>query len=200
MTMSKPLPLDKLSRMGLNPSYAICAAVLSMSAAFAFADAAISSAPVSPDISAIEAGVICPPETVGSSPAPDTIAGTTHLIDEEPPFVSNARVVPAVLGIGFGVKAQTPIEGGINQITMVVTHPAMGNEGVESQSFLTRINDVEPSLTFYQFDYSYELLPGSWTMTAMRADEVLYQVDFEIVPPDLVPELAGVCGYENLLS
>ena len=190
MTMSKPLPLDKLSRMGLNPSYAICAAVLSMSAAFAFADAAISSAPVSPDISAIEAGVICPPETVGSSPAPDTIAGTTHLIDEEPPFVSNARVVPAVLGIGFGVKAQTPIEGGINQITMVVAHPAMGNEGVESQSFLT----------FYQFDYSYELLPGSWTMTAMRADEVLYQVDFEIVPPDLVPELAGVCGYENLLS
>ncbi len=178
----------------------IYAAALSVSAAFAMADVAISPVPVSPDISVMQAGIICPPQTVGSTPAPDTIAGTTHLIDEEPPFVSNARVVPAVLGIGFGVKAQTPIAGGINQVTMVVTHPAMGNEAVESQSFLTRVNDVAPSLTFYQFDYSYELLPGAWTMTAMRDEEVLYQVDFEVVPPHLVPELAGVCGYLDLLS
>lgn len=200
MTMSKPLLLDKVCKTRSNLSYIVCAATLCVSAAFAFADATISSVPVSPDISVIEAGIICPPETVGSSPAPDTIAGTTHIIDEEPPFVSTTRVVPAVLDIGFGVKAQTPIEGGINQITMVVTHPAMGDTGAESQSFLTRISDVEPSLTFYQFDYSYELLPGPWTMTAMRDDEVLYQVDFEVVPPDVVPELAGACGYEDLLS
>ncbi|MDX8354071.1 DUF3859 domain-containing protein [Cognatiyoonia sp. IB215182] len=175
-------------------------AALSVSAALAFADATMSSVPVSPDISIIEAGVICPPETVGSSPAPDTIAGTTHLIEEEPEFVSNTRVVPAVLGLGFGVKAQTPIVGGINQVTMLVTHPAMGGQAVESQSFLTRISDLSPSLTFYQFDYSYELLPGTWTMTAMRVDQVLYQVEFEVVPPEMVPELAGVCGYLDLLS
>ncbi|MEO0917704.1 MAG: DUF3859 domain-containing protein [Pseudomonadota bacterium] len=176
------------------------AAALSVSAALAFADATMLSVPVSPDISVIEAGVICPPETVGSSPAPDTIAGTTHLIEEEPEFVSNTRVVPAVLGLGFGVKAQTPILGGINQVTMLVSHPAMGQEAVESQSFLTRISDLSPSLTFYQFDYSYELLPGTWTMTAMRVDQVLYQVEFEVVPPEMVPELAGVCGYLDLLS
>ncbi|MEL6683242.1 MAG: DUF3859 domain-containing protein [Pseudomonadota bacterium] len=171
-----------------------------MSAAFALADAAVSVVPLSPDISVIEAGIICPPETVGSSPAPDTIAGTTHLIDEEPPFVTTTRVVPAVINLGFGVKAQTRIAGGINQVTMVVTHPEMGAEAVEGQSFLTRISDIEPSLTFYQFDYDYELLPGAWTMTALRDDEILYQVNFEVVPPEALPELAGLCGYQELLS
>jgi hypothetical protein len=165
-----------------------------------WADFSAAKGPVSPDIIALEAGIICPPETVGSAPAPGTVAGTTHIIDVEPPFVSNARRVPAVLGIGFGVKSQTSIEGGLDGVTMVVTHPPMGGSGAEAQSFVTRVSELNPSLTFYQFDYSYELLPGTWKMTAMRDDAVLFQVAFDVVPPSAVPELAQICGYLDLLS
>lgn len=148
----------------------------------------------------LEAGIVCPPVSVNSAPAPGTIAGSTHIIEVEPPFVSNARRVPAVLGIGFGVKSQTGIAGGLADVTMVVSHPPMGTDDIEVQSFTTHISDLDPSITFYQFDYAYELLPGPWQMTAMRGKDVLYQVRFEVVSPEAVPELARACGYLDLLS
>ncbi len=200
MKTLKPLPSAKPRKMGLNPSYALCAVAICLSGAAAFADVPISSVPISDDIISLEAGIVCPPETIGSTPAPGTIAGTTHVIEIEPPFVSNARQVPAVLGIGFGIKSQTDVVGGLNDITMTVTHPAMGDNDVKLQSFTSRINENAPSLTFYQFDYAYELVEGPWTMTATHEDDVLFQVDFDIVPPDAVPELARVCGYLDLLS
>lgn len=144
--------------------------------------------------------MICAPEAVGSSPAPGTLAGTTHIIDEDPPFVSNARRVPAVLGIGFGVKSISSTPEGLEDVTMVITHPGMGADKIKTQSYGTRISGLAPSLTFYQFDYDYELLPGIWQMVAMKDDAVLYSASFEVLPPQQVPELASVCGFESLLS
>lgn len=148
----------------------------------------------------LEAGVICAPASTETRPAPDTLAGTTHVIDEDPPFVSNARRVPAVLGIGFGVKSVGSAANGLDDVTMVVTHPAMGAQKIETQTYGTFISSLSSSLTFYQFDYNYELLPGIWNMTAMQGETVLYSVNFEVLPPEQVPELASVCGFESLLS
>ncbi|MEY1557531.1 DUF3859 domain-containing protein [Yoonia sp. R2331] len=155
---------------------------------------------VSPVLASVQSGVVCPPPTVGSAPAPDTVAGTTHLIEEEPPFVSLSNRVPAVLGIGFGVKALSEAAMGIDTVTMTVTHPPMGDGGAVRQSFETRISGIDPSLTFYQFDYDYELVQGIWQMEARKGGTILYRTTFEVVPPQMVPELAAICGFENLLS
>jgi len=37
-------------------------------------------------------------------------------------------------------------------------------------------------------------------MQALSGDTVIYATEFDILPPDEVPELAGICGFENLLS
>ena len=177
----------------------ICLALM-ISPAHLRAEFAAATGSVSPDIISLEAGIVCPPVSIGSTPAPGTVAGTTHIIEKEPPFVSNARRVPAVLGIGFGVKSQTDVVGGLDGVTWVVSHPSMGGDNVETQNFVTRISDLKPSFKFYQFDYAYELLPGPWQMTAMRGENILYQVNFDVVPPEAVPELARVCGYLDLLS
>ena len=153
-----------------------------------------------PQIASLEAGIICPPEPVGSAPAPGTLAGVTHIIAQEPTFVSKGRLVPAVLGVGFGVKAQAETTGGIEPVNMVLTHPAMGRDQVTSQNFTTRISGSDPSFTFYQFDYGYELVTGTWQFTAMSGDTVLYTVSFDVVDPRQVPGLADVCGYRDLLS
>jgi hypothetical protein len=147
-----------------------------------------------------EAGVICPPETVGTAPAPGTVAGVTNQIAEDPPFVSTGRRVPAVLGVGFGVKAMATDGNGIDNVTMRVTHPPMGPDKVTVQTFQTRISGLDPSLTFYQFDYSYEVLQGKWTMEAIKDDKTLYRTSFDVVPAQKLPELAMVCGFENMLS
>lgn len=154
---------------------------------------------VSDYVSDFVSGVICPPETTGERAAPGTVAGVTHVIEEQPPFVSDGNRVPAVIGIGFGVKATVVFAEGL-PVTMVVTHPPMGPEGVTRQHFDSSISGFDRSLTFYQFDYPYELLVGRWTMSAMSGETVIYQTSFDVVPPRQMPELAGVCGYENLLS
>ncbi len=154
----------------------------------------------SDQIAQIDAGVICAPETTGTAEAPGTVAGTTHLIAEEPPFAAITRVVPAVLGVGFGVKSRSETPMGLSPVMMTVTHPPMGNDSVTTQTFETTIRGADASLTFYQFDFDYELLPGIWQMTATYNETVLYRTTFEVVSPDLVPELARICGFEDLLS
>ena len=155
---------------------------------------------VSDRIASFETGVICAPEAIGTRPAPDTVAGTTHVIEVEPPFVSTDNRVPAVLGIGFGIKAMAVGYDGIDDVTMRITHPPMGDGGVTSQTYGSRISGLDPSLTFYQFDFDYELLEGTWQMEAYARGTLLYRTTFEVVAPRKLPELASVCGYENLLS
>lgn len=165
---------------------------------------ALAQAPL-PDVTSakmasVEAGVICAPETTGELEAPGTVAGTTHLIAEEPPFIAVTRRVPAVLGVGFGIKSRTVDLAGLDGVTMTVTHPPMGDGAVTRQTFQTVIRGTDPSLTFYQFDFGYELLPGIWQMQASVGEEVLYRATFEVLPAAMVPELATACGFEDLLS
>ena len=151
-------------------------------------------------IASVEAGIICPPSDMGSAPAPDTLAGTTHILTEEPPFAAAGTRVPAVLGLGFGIKSQSTDPTGIVGVTMVVTHPPMGASGATTQRFQTSISGQAPSLTFYQFDHKYELVLGTWTMTAFAGEEALFSVSFDVVDPRQLPELASVCNYLDLLS
>lgn len=154
----------------------------------------------SSEISFLETGVICAPETVGTAPAPDTVAGVTNVIEEDPPFVSTANRVPAVLGLGFGAKATSQTTTGIEDVIVIVRHPAMGPEGATVQSYATRITGQGTSNALYQFDFEYELLPGRWSIEARKAGQLLYRSQFEVVPPQDIPELAGACGFEELLS
>ena len=152
-----------------------------------------------PMMASFKAGIFCAPKVVSTTPAPDTVAGVTNVIEEVPPFVSAGRNVPAVLGMGFGILSGSKQQM-LLDVLVVVTHPPMGDAGVTRQSYYTDITNMGESMTLYQFDYDYELVQGPWTITATQGDEVLFRAGFTVVPPQQVPELAGVCGYENLLS
>ncbi|PVA06382.1 DUF3859 domain-containing protein [Thalassorhabdomicrobium marinisediminis] len=157
----------------------------------------------SPRLGFFKAGVLCAQDSLETRAAPDTVAGTTHVIDEAPPFVSPGPRVPAVIGIGFGVRAGLKGDFGQDGVTMTVTHPPFtgAGKGATRQSFVTSLSTSHsPSITFYQFDYPYELALGEWTMTAEAAGEILYQVSFTVVPPAALPELANACGYQDPLS
>ena len=151
-------------------------------------------------IASLETGVICAPDIIGTSPASDTVAGVTNLIEGEPPFVSTVNRVPAVLGVGFGAKAMAADILGLSDVIITVRHPAMGAQKVTVQSYGSYISGLDRSLTFYQFDYDYELLPGLWTIEARQDGNLLYRSKFEVVPPEFIPELAGACGFLELLS
>lgn len=149
-------------------------------------------------IAELYAGVICAAKVVGTTPAPDTVAGVSNIIEEDPPFVSVGRVVPAVIGVGFAIKARTTSD--MNDLLVVVTHPPMGPDGMTRESFPTSLSSFELSMNAWQFEYDYELVVGTWSFSVFDGNKLIYRVPFEVVPPDMLPELAGVCGYEELLS
>lgn len=156
---------------------------------------------VSPLIGFFDAGVLCGQDGGERRTAPDTLAGSTFVIEDVPPFVSKARLVPAVLGIGFGVRAGLASELGQDGVLMRITHPPLDGSGATQQSFTTHIGSKDtPGITLYQFDYPYEIALGDWTMTASYGGAILYETTFTVVPPSALPELANVCGYLDLLS
>jgi hypothetical protein len=144
-------------------------------------------------LGSFEAGVFCAPPTAGTNPAPDTVAGTTHIVDVTPEFLSNSRQVPAVIGLGFGVLAKAKRDD-LRDVTMIVTHPPMGPDGVTRQSFMTSITADIASMTYYQFDRESELLPGVWTLEAVHEGETVYRARFTVVPPEALPAVAAACG------
>ena len=175
-------------------------AVLPLALVLATAAVAQTADYVGPSIGSMETGIFCGPEVVGHEPAPDTVAGVTNIIEGDPPFISRSRQVPAVLGMGFGIKAQAKALDQFD-VLMTVTHPPMGDRALTRQSYYTSVAASDRSLTSYQFDYDYELVEGDWTFEATNAaGEVLYRVTFTVVPPEAVPQLAAACGYEDLLS
>jgi len=150
-------------------------------------------------IAELQAGVICAPEVISTVPAPDTVAGVSNIIDADPEFVTAGRVVPAVIGIGFAIKARSA-KRDYPFVTMVITHPPMGDAGATRQSYDSSIGRDALSLTAWQFEYDYELVPGPWTISAYDGEALLFTVAFDVVPPAMLPELASRCGYEDLLS
>lgn len=159
---------------------------------------------VSPLLSAFQAGIVCAQDTGETAPAPGTIAGFTNIITTEPDFVSPTRRVPAVLGIGFGVKSRARRPPGYDTVLVTVTHPPMGANGVTVETYITAIRgeDGTPglSITLFQFDTDYELVTGPWTISASEAGKQLFHAKFTVLPPREVPELAQVCHYQGLLS
>ncbi len=152
------------------------------------------------DVLALTAGVICAPEATGFRDAPDTILGRTHILDRMPAFAAETLTVPAVLGVGFGVRVQAAEGMGTDPLIVTLTHPPMGEAGVQRQSFDSTISGQDPSMAFYQFDYPYELVTGQWTLEGHRGGDLVYRVVFDVVPPQAVPELAGLCNFRELLS
>lgn len=154
---------------------------------------------LTPAIAELQAGVICAPEVISTVPAPDTVAGISNIIAGDPPFVTNGRVVPAVIGIGFAIKARSAGQD-YPFVTMVVTHPPMGDQGTTRQSYDSSLSAAEMSLTAWQFEFDYELVTGPWTVSAFDGDTLLFSIGFDVVPPAMLPELAATCGYQDLLS
>lgn len=156
---------------------------------------------LAPEIAFFDAGILCAPNAIGEREAPDTVAGTTHVVEDAPPFVSDGRIVPAVIGVGFGVRAAVAGDGGLNGVTISFTHPAMPGSGATNQSFESYVGPAsDPGLAFYQFDYDYELVTGDWTMEASYDGYTLFRTTFTVVPPGALPELADACGYVDLLG
>jgi hypothetical protein len=144
-----------------------------------------------PLIAEIKVGVFCALQTMDQAPAPGTLSGWIHVPEGEVDFHwPDRQVVPATLGLAFGVKARLTSGAAAAYGEIRVYRP--GNPAPEF--WASSLTDLGDSLAFFRFDHDHELIPGIWTFEAWDGEMLLYSVDFEVVPPEAVPEIVQACG------
>jgi hypothetical protein len=99
-------------------------------------------------------------------------------------------VVPAALGLAFGVKAQLVPGAFAASAEMRVYRPDSDVPEVWDSS----LGDLSPAIAFFRFDYERELVPGLWRFEAWDGATQLYAVEFEVVPAAALPDIVQACG------
>ena len=139
----------------------------------------------------LEYGYFCAAETVRQVEAEDTISGVVNMVAHAPPFLAKSTIVPARIGIGFGVHMDVLPEHAGTAIVETI-HPPMGPNGVTRETWVTTYTVDQTAYNGFTFEYDYEVLPGDWTISASSNGRVLYSVDFQVVDPGLMPSVP--CG------
>lgn len=153
-------------------------------------------APAEPEAAAgievLDVGVFCALQAMDRMPAPGTASGWLHVPTSEVTFHwPDRQVVPAALGLAFGVKAK----GAPGFVTSPETETRVLRPGAtKPEVWANGISDGGYALSFFRFDTEDELIPGIWSFETWDGETRLYRVEFEVVPAEAVPEIALACG------
>ena len=144
-----------------------------------------------PEIGTLEVGIFCALQAMDRMPAPGTASGWIHVPTTEIRFHwPDRQVVPAAIGLAFGVKALAAPGWSGAAVEARVTRPGRSR----AETWETFISDSRESIAFFRFDSESELDPGLWTFEAWQGDARLYRVEFEVVPAAALPEIVEACG------
>lgn len=144
-------------------------------------------------------GVFCAVQTEGTKDAPGTEAGAISLYTDVPDFEWATSVVPAMLGITFGVKVEILNGSDMDNILMSVTHPPFAGSGRVEDAYFTDFEIVNENINAFSFDEPYEMQPGDWVFVATQEGKQIYRMEFKVVDPSVIPTIAGAC-HGNMLS
>jgi len=154
-----------------------------------------------PGVEALTRGLICAPPEGGRRDAPDTASGWIHVPDNPIDIRVEGVVAPALLGTGFGLRYLLEGAGAMPvPVRYTVEHPPLPPEGLTRQSWESLAMPGVPEQVFFQFDIEDELQPGRWSFTAHSGETELFHAGFDVVPPDTVPHLTGLCRGDDMLA
>jgi hypothetical protein len=143
-----------------------------------------------PLVATLKVGVFCALQAMDQRPAPGTLSGWIHVPDGLIDFHwPDRQVVPAVLGLAFGVKSQM-VPGVFASGEMRVYRPGRATPETWDSTF----SDTGEQFGFFRFDREDELIPGIWRFEAWEGATRLYSVEFEVVPAAALPDIAQACG------
>ncbi len=144
-------------------------------------------------------GIFCEIESVARMDAPGTAAGHIDLYERTPEFQWIGTVVPAVPGLSFGVRVETPDALSFADTVITLTHPPLIGTDITEQTYVTVLGGAGASVNAYTFDLPEELVTGTWTFVARQDGEELYRAEFTVVPASQAPRISAECK-GNLMS
>ena len=142
---------------------------------------ALLAAPATAQVQLLEAGIVCPRIVTGELvEAPDTEVGAIRQISGGIVFDLNARTVPTMSNLSFGIRFGLKPGAAGRDATVVVTHPPMGERGVTRQSWVTDLIPGEDNVNVFTFEFDYEKVPGDWTFGVEIEGQPVITVPFEV--------------------
>ena len=151
-------------------------------------------------VAEVSYGLNCAVEITGSVEAPGTERGQVDVFDTPPELSPLGQLVPAMLGMGFGVRARAADGISITGATFRVFHPPFPGSGTTEQNWRASYNDAALSTHLYRFDFPHEAQTGTWVMEATFEGELLYRIPFTVVPTEAYPGAKELCDPKGLLS
>lgn len=155
---------------------------------------------VSDPLILIDHGVICQVTANGSRAAPETLLGEINLIDQTRDMDVTTRVVPAKAGISFGVKFTAAPGTGELPVTVIVTHPPMGDANMTRETWGALIQEGGSSMNLFTFEFPFEMVPGPWSMAIEADGRRLMEQHFEVVSELAAPAVLSVCYGQDFVS
>lgn len=137
-------------------------------------------------------GVYCADPPLALEEAPGTAAGVVNVVPGLPEFRVETTVVPAEIGIAFGLVVEPRAGVVLDPVTVTITHPPYPDSGVEVEQWITAIEG--PSLVGFAFELESELVTGRWSFEGAQGEELLFVIEFDVVPPAMLPALVQGCG------
>ncbi|WP_157971130.1 DUF3859 domain-containing protein [Pseudogemmobacter bohemicus] len=146
---------------------------------------------LSPGVAAVEWGIFCALKAMDRAPAPDTIAGWLHVPRDRIDFHwPDENVVPASIGLAFGIR----VIAAPGEVTGAAEARVYRPGRAKPETWITSITGSGEVNSFFRFDEDSELIPGIWAFEAWDRGEMLYRVEFEVVPAAARPEITNACG------
>ncbi|TFL17474.1 DUF3859 domain-containing protein [Jannaschia formosa] len=129
----------------------------------------------------LEAGIVCPRIVTGELvEAPDTEVGAIRQIESGIVFDLNARTVPTMSNLSFGIRVGLKPGTPAQDVRVTVTHPPMGERQVTRQSWATDLIPGEDNINVFTFEFDYEKVPGPWTFGVEIDGAPVVEVPFDV--------------------
>ncbi|MDJ0826570.1 MAG: DUF3859 domain-containing protein [Rhodobacter sp.] len=150
-----------------------------------------------PGASGYAYGYFCALEPVGELEAEGTISGTVSLIDGPPNFIRQGSLVPAQIGVGFGILFDV-LPRYMGPVRVEVTHPPLGPNDVTTEVWISDLDEIRDNYIGFSFDLPYELREGRWGFRGTANGRLVFEAFFNVVDPGILPPVD--CGLGALHS
>lgn len=145
-------------------------------------------------IQQLDFGVICDYLPQGTDvTAPETNAGKVRQGGTPVVFDITTDIVPARIGVAFGIRMLAEESAGRRTVTMVTRHPSFGPGYLDQESWPSQITGGVPSARYFVFEFDYEMTPGSWQMDVLLDGRLIASKAFTVVDPAMMPNAPDPC-------
>jgi hypothetical protein len=146
-------------------------------------------------IDLVNCGEIDAAPSIGQQDEPQTVNGHVNVMDalENPKFKPGCPDVLAKIGTRFGIQVLVHGEKKghvLHDLTTRVTHPPITNPATKKTSttdeWQSPMNIEIPRFAGWQFEDTWELIPGKWKIEIMHKGESLVSKEFTVETVDSI--------------